>query len=407
MTADRTCPRCGRVIPSGDEVCKICESGGGIWWTERESLILFSVAILIALFVVTALAARFYHAKEAVLAQDWYGRGVAALNSKQPSIAVEDFRTALLYSGDNNDYQLRLAQALMDSGQFDAAQSYLENIWEREPGDGIVNLQLARLYARESNVDQATRYFHSAIYGVWEGNPDAQRVAVRIELSRFLLKWNRKTQAEPELIALVARLPSDPNLHTEVGNFFLEVQDYPRALDQFRSAVKLDKRNVDAWLGAGKAAFQTGAYEEAVPYFETALRLGTKDPEVTMDLDLSRLVLSSDPFERSLSEDERGRRVMQAFNRSLAHLLNCSEERGIKLQGSSAEQGDLQAAYATAMAIESQVDQEELRHHPENSPGIMDSVGQMETAAEKECGPGGTGDRALLLIARKEAASRP
>jgi hypothetical protein len=126
-----------------------------------------------------------------------------------------------------------------------------------------------------------------------------------------------------------------------------------------------------------------------------------------MDLDVSRMVVAFDPFERRLSEEERARRAQEAFNLALARLSNCSEERGVKLEGSSAEQGDLQAAYASAMDVQPQLQADVLRHHPEALVNILDSVAQMENAAEKECGPGGAQDQALLLVARKETANRP
>ena len=58
-------------------------------------------------------ARRIYHAQQASLGNRWFTRGTADLKERHFERAVSDFRTALLYSRDNYDYQLNLAEALI------------------------------------------------------------------------------------------------------------------------------------------------------------------------------------------------------------------------------------------------------------------------------------------------------
>ncbi len=99
-------------------------------------------------FAVTGIAAKFYHAERDSLARQWYERGAADLRAGRPATALEDFRTALVYSRGNDLYQLRVAQALIAANQPEEARAYLLSLWERTPGSGIVNLELARLAER-------------------------------------------------------------------------------------------------------------------------------------------------------------------------------------------------------------------------------------------------------------------
>src|SRR5712691_1007165 len=99
MEGDRPCPTCGQLIPFGQSECPSCsERKGTLWSLERESLVLLTFPALVAFFVVTGFAARAYHSKEKHLADEWYARGEADLGAGRPASALDDFRTALIYS---------------------------------------------------------------------------------------------------------------------------------------------------------------------------------------------------------------------------------------------------------------------------------------------------------------------
>src|SRR3989442_7483785 len=210
MAGDRPCPTCGQLIPFGQSECPSCsERKGTLWSLERESLVLRTSPELVAFFIVPGFAARAYHSKEKHLADEWYARGEANLGAGRPASALDDFRTALIYSRDNPRYQFRLAQALLESGRVEEARVYLLNLWEREPGNGAVNLEMGRLAARQGNVDDAQRYFHKAIYGVLEDPPDKQRRDAPLELAGVLFRQGGNTQAPTALLGHVPQRPAD------------------------------------------------------------------------------------------------------------------------------------------------------------------------------------------------------
>ena len=144
MQGDRPCPRCGQLIPKGQEDCPHCAKPRGWWTVERETLMLASFVALVILFGITGVAANLYHSKQKALAQEWFAQGEKDLRARQAESALEDFRTALAYSPENALYRLRLAQALIASNRTDEARSHLLTLWRDEPGNGTVNLELAR-----------------------------------------------------------------------------------------------------------------------------------------------------------------------------------------------------------------------------------------------------------------------
>ena len=145
------------------------------------------------------------------------------------------------------------------------------NLWDREPENGLVNLELARIAAQKGETEQALRYYHNAIYAIWPGDQEVERREIRLELIEFLLGINAKAQAQSELIALAANLDDDPSQHVRVGDLFLQAQDYEHALAEYRLSLKADRHNAAALAGAGRAAFELGRYDLAQRYLQAAV----------------------------------------------------------------------------------------------------------------------------------------
>src|SRR5579862_830448 len=132
---------------------------------RRQPVVLAVLAVLAVIFflAVTGLS-RAYHAQRESLGNRWFSRGVADLNAQRFDGAVMEFRSALLYSRDNYSYQLNLAEALIGLKRTSEASTYLVNLWDRQPEDGLVNLSLARIAVQRGQTEQALRYYHNAIY---------------------------------------------------------------------------------------------------------------------------------------------------------------------------------------------------------------------------------------------------
>ena len=386
------------MIPAGQTACPVCTRPKGFLWSlERETLVLISMVLLVIFFVVTGFTVNRYHAEQAALGGRWYLRGENALNANQPEEAVEDFHTALVYARDNTTYQMRLAEALVKARRQAEAGVYLRSLWVSQPGNGNVNLQLARLSANAHNVPEAIRYYHNAIFGVWEGSPETHRRQARIELCEFLLGEGERNAAESELIALQADLPPQASLHTQAGLMFAQVEDYRHALQEFQQGLKINPKQPGAAAGAGEAAYQLADYPQAHRYFQRALEINPKDQEVTQKLQISGLVLQLDPFQRRLSQDERGKRTIAAFQQALSHLKQCAQSRGVNLQ-SQQDSGPFASIYSTVINMQPKVTRQNLRRNPDLITNVMDLVMQMEETAQQSCGTPPPPDQALLMI---------
>ncbi len=411
---EQTCPLCGHAIPAGEPDCPRCRRN---LFLKPDTILALTLAGLLALFVVTGFAAQAYHSKYAALGEQWNGQGTTDLNAGRVDAAIVDFRTALIYARGNENYDLSLAQALTAAGRTDEAKAYLTGLWERDPGNAQVNLELGRLAARQGNTEEALRYYHSAMYDDWPGRDPAEaRRDVRLELFRFLIRQGDQAQAEAELIGMAALLPPDPALYTEVGQLFMEVGDHARAAFEFEGALKLDPNAGEATLvGAGEAEFYLGNYEAARRNLERAVH--EKPDEATLKqlrdmLEQTDLVLAADPFDPTLPVAERDQRVIAAFQQALRRLASC----GAALSGTASASGGAPSspgaangAFAAlangARALQPQVTVESLRKNPDLATAIMDLVFDVEQGATQGCNPPQPLDRALLLLASRRGSS--
>jgi tetratricopeptide (TPR) repeat protein len=372
---------------------------------RRDSFLAMVSVLLVLLFITTGIVVGRYHRLERRLAEDWYSRGDQALKGGQGRVALADFRSALAYSRDNPLYQLRLAQALAATGRVEEARVYLVSLRDREPGNGPVNLELARLAAAQQDVAEAVQYYHNAVYCEWEGDPVVQRRAVRLELVHFLLLSDQTAAARAELLAVAGNLPPDAPLQIQVGKLLVSAGGSSDALNLFRLAVSENPRSAAALAGAGECYFHTGQYALAEPYLNHALRLDPKLTQVAAMRDTVRAVLEMDPFARWLGEEQRAQRASRDFEQALARLQDCAAQRGVDLKETGSD--PLQDLYARATALQATRQHRTLTHDSESVSQTMDLVFEIEKTASQACGEPQGLDLALLLIAREQEGARP
>jgi tetratricopeptide (TPR) repeat protein len=370
---------------------------------SRRPLISAMLVVLAVLgFVVVSRLVSLYHSHQKVLAQRIYQQGLAEQRAGKYEHAIEDFRAALIYDPDNDQIQLNLARALRDTGRLNEAESYLLTLWERTPQDSAINLALGRLATRRGNIEDALRYYHNAIYGVWKSDPESNRRMARFELIEFLLQQNALAEAQSELIALLPSLPGDPLLRLRVADQFARAQDYSHALAQYQAVLQREHSNAAALLGAGQAAFQLGRYRTAHNYLQAAVNASPPQPQAKALLQTANLILGSDPFRRGISDAERNRRIRGAFNQAGERLDQCALSRGVDLSGTPASSG-LAALKSQWLAMKPKLAHMSRQVESDLPDAIMDLVFQIEQQTQKECGSPEGLDQALLLISRDRA----
>jgi tetratricopeptide (TPR) repeat protein len=308
---------------------------------ERRRLIFADTLALVTLFAITALLAvmtnylyQSYASHQVELANRWLARGEQALRDGKPQAAIDALSSALAFAPSDRNTEIKLAEALASAGRLQEASVYFNTLLESQQGSGLINLQLARLAARQGNVSQATEDYQRAIYGNWEGDGYVRRRDVRFELIDYLMAHQLLDRARSDLLVAAGNAPQDDiSVQLEIARKMEQAQAPSDALQLYKTILHRHPSLREALDGAGRTAFQMGRYLEAKRYLARALEGPGVDQEPKAVLDQSREQLSEAtrllllyPSSR-LSLNERSVRILADRKLAMARLEQCTQER--------------------------------------------------------------------------------
>lgn len=414
MAEETVCANCGKAYSGA--VCPGCGELERINLLPSLPLVGFIfLALLLIGFSVTRIAVQSYKAKQSSIAAEWQSRGSSDLNSGRADAAVEAFENALVYDRENPEYRLQLATALVQAGRYVEAKSHLRSLWEEHPGDSQINLQLARLEARQGNLNEAERYFEGAIYGVWpdKTNPYDQRERVRLEFAEALIGARQPERAQAQLVALSGELPEYSARRKELGDLLMKAGAPQLAFEQYLHAREHSKGSKNAMaMELAKAAFAENNFAVANRWANTAVRETQNSPEAIEFARTISQVLGNDPYQLGIGELGRALRVIHGFQVADKRMGACfptytlgphSREEMPNFGKLSPAALNQVANFSTwAAQLRSQMIAKQMRHRDDLQENTMRFVFQTERFAAKNCSiPMTPDDTALNLLAKE------
>jgi tetratricopeptide (TPR) repeat protein len=309
---------------------------------RRRLMLRDSLSMLIILFItgvlfgITLFLFRSFTSHRVQLAQRWSDRGRRALQENRASEAVADLHTALLYAPGTRAYELLLAQALGEAGAqlrkpslIDESYNYFLGLWETTPGDGYINLELARLAAYKGNRDDAVHYYRAAIYGTWEqGDGVEHRADVRAELARYFIDHHDLQNARTELLIAAGNTPDTYERDLNLGRLFEAAQDAKDAEAYYRKALAARSEDAVALEAAGRLAYNMGDYEPADRLLERAAAQHAPDAAGDVKLAHNAVRMSALNPLPSLPERERAARVLEIRTIAKKRFDACKQAAG-------------------------------------------------------------------------------
>jgi tetratricopeptide (TPR) repeat protein len=377
----------------------------------RDGLNFLSLTLITAvLFAITLFLFRSFTSHREELAERWSARGQAAISAGQPEQAVTALRTALSYAPGNRTYELLLAQALGDAGHIEESYNYFLGLWETQPGDGFINLRLARLAAAKKDTQAAINYYRASIYGTWEGDGPERRRDVRLELARYLISQHNLSSARTELLVAGGNAPDDANLALTLAQL-LEQAGAPRdALKYYQKVLAREPDNPTALEDAGRLQYYFGNFEDAHRLLEQAVHehalAGSSQTallaETTAMLSESAQIVALAPLKKLLPA-ERVARILNARDFAKKRFEAC------KAQASVADElpSPLQTLGERWIGKEASVSRAALLNDSTEQDAIVKLVYDTEVQTDQVCGAP-TGDDAMLLrLAKSSKAAEP
>ena len=341
-------------------------------------------AVAVVLSGVTAFLFRSFEARREQLALSWAGRGRDALQRGRSDEAVAALRVSLSYRPEDYENQLGLAEALAAGGHGNEAENYFLNLWQSRPGDGLINLQLARLERSRGRTQEATEYYRAAVFGTWAGDAPDRRRDTRLELANYLLERGQSLAAQAELLVAAGNNPDAPT-QLLIGEALESAGDAKDAMTAYRNALTGTQSAV-AQARIGELCYRMGDYTCADDTLQKALRYKRWTAE-----QVSRM--------GGLQQDS-ARLQELAFSPAVAapvrtgHLLNAAHTAQMRLKTcTDAAVLPLQERWKT---LDTAHNRAALRHDDDLQEQYRTLVFETEAAAAKACGAP-TGDDALLL----------
>jgi tetratricopeptide (TPR) repeat protein len=379
----------------------------------QDTLALLSIfAVTCVLAVLTWLIFRSYSQHQSDAAARWKRRGEDALAHNNATAAVYDLRTALGYGHDDPGTEVDLARALAMLGtrrSLQEAAVYLNTLWEKEPGNGNINLQLARVLARQGQTTSALDHYHAAIYGVWNGTGAVEGRRARLEMVRYQITLGRYSDARGELLIAAGNDTTTATL-MEVAGLLAEAHAPADALHLYHDVAQRRPVVVQALEGTGQMAFLLGHYRTAREYLERALNAASgahplaDRAAVEKNLRVANAVMAIYPSP-ALPQRERLRRVVRAFEVARKRYTACAN--GNAGQNNTPQNGNVQIQNNQAMtalgnrwqAARPRLTVAALANDAQLEQATMQLVYDTEQMTERVCGEPSGEDAALLRIA--------
>jgi len=367
----------------------------------RRKLILRDAISLLTLFLITsvlfALTWLLYQSftdHEQVLAVRWKARGEEALRTGNPKAAINALRSALAYLPARGT-EIELATALAEAGRTTEATAYFNTLREEAPGDAMINLQLARLAAKQGDESLAVLRYQEALDGTWAGNGFNHRREVRLEMAGYLTSRHHLDQARTQLLIADSNAPDDPSIKIQIAGMLEQADDLPDALKIYRTVAGRHPAPIAAFGGAGRAAFALGMYRVAADYLGRELghpEAGSLPADqLTADrgmLATSQRILDLYPA-LDLPARVRAERILAARKTARARLTACAA-------ATAAAPAPLASIVTRWAQNPTRLPLDQLEQQPDLEQNILQLVYDTETVTAQACGAP-TGDDALLL----------
>src|SRR5205085_550993 len=148
---------------------------------------------------------------------------------------------------------------------------------------------------------------------------------VRMELIDFLAESGERKQLLSELLLLQDAPSQDTATQKKVGRLFLLAGSPARAADTYRSLLRLDPDDAEAYFGLAEAELEEGDFQAAHASLRNALRRKPGDAEIQQRLQLASALSELDPTPRRLTSEDKYSRSTRILDLAKANLAECAQ----------------------------------------------------------------------------------
>ncbi|MGL4676273.1 MAG: tetratricopeptide repeat protein [Brevinema sp.] len=166
---------------------------------------------------------------------------------------------------------------LLSKLQFEDAALFLKNILRKEPHNLKIAFELAELYWKMKDYDQALHAYEQLLTKKLP-RPIHQTVLFRIA------NWQKDQKqyhtAQENISELLTIDPNNFEYLSFLADIYFETQQYQESMAIYKKALSINKQDLHCWKYLGNSYFYQKHYTDAYKAFAYAINIDPKDPEL-------------------------------------------------------------------------------------------------------------------------------
>jgi tetratricopeptide (TPR) repeat protein len=194
-----------------------------------------------------------------------YNAGWTAERLGMNDRAANHYRQAHAQAPDNTEFLFAYAELLFRSGDGASAVDLYQDYVENHPKDLSVRNSLMEALAEAGRYDDAIAQAREILI------QDAKNVSTYRNLSRIYFAQGEYAMSQLCAEKAKTMASGDAGIYNNIGVTYLVMENLPAAVEEFKTARKLDPDHVESNLNLGYLALDSGDYALAKECFEIAV----------------------------------------------------------------------------------------------------------------------------------------
>ncbi|MEO8598104.1 MAG: chloride channel protein [Candidatus Solibacter sp.] len=280
-------------------------------------------AITVAAVLIVSGLVFWQRSRRSDLGLEAYRTGERLLAQGRVDEAVSSFRNALAQSPLDVKSRAALGLALVESGHFEDASSYLSGVVKLEPQNGPVWMGLAEIALAAGDKRQATERFRQALSKEWPPREESRRKRAQLKYAALLSDAGKRGEAISLLLAMIEQHGDDPPTGKEAADAVRAIGSPEQVESAYAALSRHFPADASVWLKLGDARFAAENDQPALDAYRQAAKADPESAETNGKVARLEEILDLDPTRRGLAVRERARRWDEILRRVLAAVSAC------------------------------------------------------------------------------------
>jgi len=237
-----------------------------------------------------------------------YRNGRELISQGRIDEAIFAFRTGLAHTPQNSGLRAALGLALVQSGHYNEALSYLTQASRADPDSGPILMGLAEVALAQNRKEQALQEMGRALAKEWKTEQEPQRRAAQFRLAELLAQTGRRGEAASLLRAIIEQRGDDPVAGRKAATMVKTLGSSEQAEEAYSMLAKQFPADAGVWMSLGDVRFEADRERPALDAYRQAAAVDPENDRAREAIALAEEVLRLDPTRRGLPVRERARR---------------------------------------------------------------------------------------------------